>query len=119
VKVWPFASVTDVTLEIPSKANVVAFPNALGTFVRLPVLLLGITISGTPSNGGQFLDAMNGDARGLFSRATDCCTGGTIDWGLVTRFDAVQSSVPEPSSLLLFGTVLVGVAVTVKRKLPS
>jgi hypothetical protein len=79
-------------------------------------LLLDIQISGGSINN-QFLDARGGDATGIFSRATNGTNGGTVGFGLVTRFDTAP--VPEPSSLLLFSTVLVGAAIAIKRKFAS
>ncbi len=78
-------------------------------------LLLNIDISGD-TDGFEPLDARNGDAGGLFSRAFNGIGVENISWGLVTQFDTT-SSVPEPSSVLLLGTILVGAAVGLKRTL--
>jgi hypothetical protein len=80
-------------------------------------LLLNIDISGD-TDGFEPLDARNGDAGGLFSRAFNGIGIDNISWGLVTQFDTT-SSVPEPSSVLLLGTVLAGAALALKRTLGS
>jgi hypothetical protein len=81
-------------------------------------LLLDVIISGGSDNG-FFLDARSGDAVGIFSRAmNNPAATGNVGWGLVTRFDSVAAT-PEPTSILLLGTVLVGVGIGLKRKFQS
>lgn len=66
-------------------------------------LLMDIQIVGlsAPTTGETFLDARNGTAGGVFSRADNLATG-FDDTGLVTEFDTTTtSSVPEPSSIVL------------------
>ena len=72
-------------------------------------LLMDLFSSGG-SGGGVFMDARNGTAGGLFSRAmTPGCCSGDSDWGLVTGF---STGVPEPSTwaLMLLGFAGLGAA---------
>ncbi|HEX4811017.1 MAG TPA: PEP-CTERM sorting domain-containing protein [Bryobacteraceae bacterium] len=86
-------------------------------------LLLQIVISGGPANpGGEGLYTMSNGGT-LFSRAYDVSDGPTnINFadstGLVTQFDtpSTTTAAPEPGTLLLMGTALVGGALTMKRR---
>ena len=69
-------------------------------------LLLNITAPNASNTNYIYLDALNGDANGLFSRAMS--NGSEFnDTGLVTGFSTVGSAVPEPTSWAL---MLVGFA---------
>lgn len=63
-------------------------------------------------SGSGFLDAMNGDAGGVFSRAHNY-NGGFEGFGLVTRFETASAGVvPEPMTLVVW-SALIGSAVVV------
>ncbi len=70
-------------------------------------LLLDIKSNVTPGTGNLFLDAMNGDAGGVFSRAQNF-TGGYDNYGLVTGFDVVPE--PRTSTLLLAALGLLAIS---------
>jgi len=72
-------------------------------------LLLEIDLSNIGTRGTSYLDAMNGDAAGFFSRADDFGDG-FRNFGLVTGFGYRDAAVPEPATLGLIGTGLLGVA---------
>jgi hypothetical protein len=79
-------------------------------------LLVEIDLSGVGAQGTTFLDAMNGDAGGLFSRAQNF-GGGFSDWGLVTGFDVgAAGTVPEPATLALSGGGLLVIALLRRRR---
>jgi len=79
-------------------------------------LLMDVTISGgADPNPALFLDARNGTASGIFSRQMNGTGASNDGWGLVTRFNG--TAVPEPSSVLLFGSLLTGVLLGLKKKL--
>ena len=66
-------------------------------------LLLNIDVSGA-SGGSAYLNALNGDAGGLFSRAHNFGSAFS-DWGLETGFVTGGGGVPEPAT---WGLMLVG-----------
>lgn len=66
--------------------------------------------------GSAFFEARNGDANGLFSRAHDFGSG-FADYGLVTGFSYDEAQIPEPTTLLLCGLGLAGLAFGKRRKL--
>lgn len=75
-------------------------------------LLLTVLIAGGSNSPGLvFPDA---DRTTLFSRAWD--TGGETNYGLVTRFN---TAVPEPSSVILFGSALMGSAFLLRKRLAA
>ncbi|MEO7086525.1 MAG: PEP-CTERM sorting domain-containing protein [Gemmatimonadaceae bacterium] len=85
-------------------------------------LLLDVRVSDaspTVSGAAPFL-ANRGDAGGVYSRATDFIPVGAtsfVDWGLVTQFDATPiTAAPEPASLWLMSTGVVGVAAIRRRR---
>jgi len=73
-------------------------------------LLLEIDLSSIGTSGSASLDAMNGDAGGLFSRAHNF-GGGFSDFGLVTQF--TSSAVPEPGTV---GFVALGAGLFLLRR---
>jgi PEP-CTERM motif len=81
-------------------------------------LLLTVTVSGA-TEGSLFLD--EAASQSVTGRAWFGETGGGNDLGgLVTEFStATATTTPEPSSLLLFGSVLIGAAGMARRKLLS
>ena len=62
-----------------------------------------------------YFDARNGDATGLFSRAHDYGSGFT-DYGLVTEFNGVTATVPEPGSVAMVGAGLLAMLVVGTRR---
>jgi len=78
-------------------------------------LLIDMRISGVAHSGlPTFFDARNGTADGIFSRATDFCSGIPTcnqSYGLVTEFQT-SADIPEPGTLtlLITGVLLIGFA---------
>ncbi len=68
-----------------------------------------IDVVSSANNGLTFLDAYNGGANGIFSRAlTPGCCSGDAGWGLVTGFNV--TGVPEPATwaMMLIGVGAIG-----------
>jgi hypothetical protein len=78
-------------------------------------LLLDIRAEYTGFQFGStvYLDAMNGDAGGIFSRAQDYVSG-NAGYGLVTGFTAVPEP-PAASTMLLAGAVLLSTRLILRR----
>jgi hypothetical protein len=77
-------------------------------------LLLDIQITGI-TGGSAYMQSRNGDAGGAFSRMHDFGSG-FEDWGLVTEFHGAQTVVPEPATMLLLGSGLLGLATLRHRR---
>jgi hypothetical protein len=74
-------------------------------------LLLDIVVTpgGVPASGlVASYSSRTGTANGIFSRYQNY-GGGTIGWGLVTRFDFTPAAVPEPAVLTLLATGILSV----------
>jgi PEP-CTERM motif-containing protein len=71
----------------------------------------------TQGNAQAFYRSNNNDAGGVYSRAQNFGNGST-GFGLQTQFVStpVVTTTPEPASILLVATGLVGVAATVRRR---
>jgi hypothetical protein len=97
-----------------SGATGVSFTLSGGLFLYNPAsgnLLLDIQLSNIGARGTGGLDARIGDSGGLFSRAHNF-DGGFNNFGLVTQFEGVAATVPEPATLTLLGT---GILVLARR----
>lgn len=77
-------------------------------------LLLTIVASGTTS-GEAWLDARNGDAGGIFSRAMSAGSE-NIGWGLVTQFETGSAAIPEPATCTLAAAGLLCLALLRRRR---
>jgi len=78
-------------------------------------LLLDVRVTGGGGNGWVYLDARNGDAGGLFSRAHNF-GGGFANYGLVTGFSYGEVVIPEPATLSLLGLGLAALACLRRRR---
>jgi PEP-CTERM motif-containing protein len=95
-----------------SGATGVSFTLSGGLFLYNPGsgnLLLDIQMSNIGARGAGALDARIGDSGGLFSRAHNF-DGGFDNFGLVTQFEGVAATVPEPATLTLLGTGIFALA---------
>lgn len=102
---WPFGKTLDMSgtpfYYDPSMGN-------------LELIVVPTTILGGPLSGVYTLfDA--GDSN-PFSRWCPAC-GGNYGYGLVTGFNTGGPSTPEPGSLALMGSGVIGLAATLRRKL--
>jgi hypothetical protein len=97
--------------------NELTFVDNNSDFVYNPLngpLLVEIDLSSVGTLGNSYLDAMEGDAGGLFSRAHNFGAEFS-DWGLVTGFD-VGGTVPEPATLALSGGGVLAIAFLRRRR---
>jgi hypothetical protein len=88
-----------------------------GPFVYDPAdgdLLLDITVTYGVESPAVFLDSRSGTAGGAFSRYHNYGAA-FADWGLVTGFNEAGGAIPEPSTLLLIPTAMVGLAFLRRR----
>lgn len=92
-------------------------------------LLMDIVVSGASAPGGSIFFDTNGYNNGTFDGNTflgrvycpggvNCGGVGTVDngYGLVTGFSYNSGTVPEPGSLALFGSGVVGLMAVARRK---
>ena len=106
VKTLGIYTVSDGTVV----GNELTFNENVSDFFYNPAngpLLLEIDLTNLSTRGTVFMDAMNGDAGGLFSRVEDFGRGPAYtNFGLVTGFDYVAPA-PEPvTSVLIAGGFL-------------
>jgi hypothetical protein len=78
-------------------------------------LLLDVRVSGGGGGPSLSLDARNGDAGGLFSRAHNFGTA-FENWGLVTGFSYGEVVIPEPATLTFLGLGLAALAFLRRRR---
>ena len=108
---WTFGDTLAITLQTPFTYN-----PASGN------LLMDVTCTGCSSPGGSiFFDVHSGSnfMTRVYCPSGIACSDGVVDtgYGLVTGFITGQQQVPEPASLVLFGTGILSAAGVLRRKL--
>ena len=108
---WAFGDTLTITLSTPFTYN----PGAGN-------LLMDVVATGTNNAGGTIYfdtNGYNGGTRDGNTFLGRVYNGGSIDsgYGLVTGFSTGVSTDPEPGSLALFGSGVIGLMAVVRRKL--